>query len=94
MFEAIFGDDNQVMLAGRFDASQVDKAKAIFDTITNSCTVNFKNVEYISSAGLGVLIATQKRLTDSGKKMKLSNLHGHVKDIFYYAGFDKIFEIE
>ncbi len=94
MFDATFVGNNVIELSGRFDASQVDKAKAIFDTVTRSSTVNFKNLEYISSAGLGVLLATQKRLNDAGQKLKLSNLNGHVKDIFYYAGFDKIFEIE
>jgi len=94
MFDADLTQNDVIELSGRFDASQVDKARAIFDRITNSSTVSFKNLEYISSAGLGVLIATQKRLNESGKKLKLSNLNGHVKDIFYYAGFDKIFEIE
>ena len=94
MFEARIAANDVIELSGRLDASQVEKAKAVFDAISNSCTVSFKEVEYISSAGLGVLLATQKRLNDLGKRLKLSNLHGHVKDIFYYAGFDKIFEIE
>jgi anti-sigma B factor antagonist len=94
MFEATLGGENEVALSGRFDASQVDRAKIVFDALTRSTRVNFKDLEYISSAGLGVLIATQKRLSETGGRLKLTNLTGHVKDIFYYAGFDKIFEIE
>jgi len=94
MFEARLSGENEVALTGRFDASQVERARVVFDALNKTTRVNFKDLEYISSAGLGVLIATQKRLTDSGAKLTLSNLTGHVKDIFYYAGFDKIFEIE
>jgi anti-sigma B factor antagonist len=94
MFEATLGGENEVLLNGRFDASQVERARIVFDALVRSTRVNFKDLEYISSAGLGVLIATQKRLSESGQKLKLCNLTGHVKDIFYYAGFDKIFEME
>ena len=94
MFDATLSGENEVLLTGRFDATQVAKAKLVFDLLTRSTRVNFKELEYISSAGLGLLIATQKRLGEGGQALKLCQLTGHVKDIFYYAGFDKIFEIE
>ncbi len=87
-------EDGEIQLAGRFDASQVEIAEARFDKITESCTVNFAELDYISSAGLGVLLGTQKRLNESGNALKLINLNKHIQDIFRYAGFDKVFEIE
>jgi len=93
MFNATRAGNDTIELTGRLDASQVEQARAIFDTVTDSSTVSFSNLEYISSAGLGVLLAVQKRLSASGKKLTLVNLNGHVRDIFFYAGFDKIFEI-
>ena len=87
-------EDGEIQLAGRFDASQVETAEARFDKITESCTVNFAELDYISSAGLGVLLGTQKRLKESGDALKLINLNKHIQDIFRYAGFDKVFEIE
>ena len=94
MLEVKILDNDEVLLAGRFDASQVEKAKSVFDDITESGVVNFKDLEYISSAGLSVLLATQKRLGDAGKALKLVNLNKHIRDVFRYTGFDTIFEIE
>lgn len=85
---------NEVLLAGRFDASQVEEARRVFNRVTGSTTVDFLNLEYISSAGMGVLLMTQKRLNGSGAGLKLKNVNKHILDVFRYAGFDKIFEVE
>ena len=85
--------DDEIRLRGRFDASQVEYAKTIFGAVTKSCTVDLTELEYISSAGLGVLLMTQKRLSNQGTKLKLVNINPHIKDILRYAGFDKLFEI-
>jgi anti-sigma B factor antagonist len=47
----------------------------------------------VSSAGLGVLLKTQKRVMASGQGLRLINANKHIRDIFKYAGFDRIFEI-
>lgn len=93
MFEAELKGNNEIMLTGRFDASQVEKAKMVFDSVANSCEVDFTDLEYISSAGLSVLLVTQKRLSKSGKSLKLTNMNKHIRDVFRYAGFDTVFEI-
>ena len=94
MFEAKKSDSGEILLVGRFDASQVEGAIKVFDTIMESCNINFSDLDYISSAGLGILLKTQKRLSESGEKLKLTNMNKHIKDVFQYAGFDTIFEIE
>ncbi|MGD9489642.1 MAG: STAS domain-containing protein [Calditrichaceae bacterium] len=94
MFEIKLGEDSTVLLSGRLDAAQTDKAKAVFEEIISSCDVNFENLDYISSAGLSVLLMTQKRLNNSGHRLKLKNMNRHIKEVFTYAGFDMIFEIE
>lgn len=94
MFHAQVKESDEIVLTGRFDAAQVEAARKVFDEISRSCTVDFKDLEYISSAGLGVLLGTQKRLTESGSALKLINMNKHIKDVFRYAGFDTIFEIE
>ncbi len=93
MFEAELRRSNEIKLTGRFDASQVENAKKVFDAVTNSCEVDFTNLEYISSAGLSVLLVTQKRLSESGNSLKLTNMNKHIRDVFRYAGFDTVFEI-
>jgi anti-sigma B factor antagonist len=94
MFDVQIAESSDILLSGRLDASQVEKANAVFDQISQSCVVNFTDLEYISSAGLGVLLKTQKRLADAGGSLKLVNMNKHIKDVFRYAGFDTIFEIE
>jgi len=86
--------NREIVISGRLDASQTDKARAVLDTITDSAEVNLQGLEYISSAGLGVLFAAQKRLKVSGKGLKLTHLNGYVRDVFRLARFELIFEIE
>ena len=94
MFECRIAEDGQILLSGRLDASQSERAKKEFDKVSKSTTVDFKDLEYISSAGLGVLFATQKRLKDAGHSLKLINMNQHIRDVFRYARFDLVFEIE
>jgi len=69
------------------------KAKKVFQTLSGDKTLNFARLEYISSAGLGVLLATQQRLAAGGKRLRLINTNSHVRDIFHFSGFDQLFEI-
>ncbi len=94
MFEIRRDDDGNIMLTGKLDASQADKARVFFDTITESCTLDFQDLVYISSAGLGILIGAQRRLSESDHKLKVKNLNNHISELFKVAGFDKIFDIE
>ena len=55
--------------------------------------VDMAALDYISSAGLGVLMRTQKRLMAGGSGLKLINVNHHIADIFRFSGFDQIFEI-
>lgn len=94
MFDIRMKDHGEVALSGRFDAAQVEKARSVFDQLTTTTVVDFKELNYISSAGLGVLMATQKRLKDAGHKLRLKNVTGHIRDVFNIARFDLIFDIE
>ena len=93
MFDARTLDSGDFAFFGRLDASQTDKADKILKSITTSRSIDFKDLEYISSAGLGILLACQKRLKASGNGLTLKNMNNHIKDIFMFTGFDKIFEI-
>ena len=73
MLEIRVGDKGEIHLAGRFDASQAVKAETFMAALTESRVIDLGNLEYISSLGLGVLLATQKRLMASGHALKLVN---------------------
>jgi anti-anti-sigma factor len=94
MFDIRRAEDGTVKLVGRFDAAQVEARRADFDAITSSCVLDLAELDYVSSAGLGVLFATLKRLTESGGALKLINLKPHIRELFQIAGFDRIFAIE
>jgi anti-sigma B factor antagonist len=88
------GDKGEIVLSGRFDASQAAMAETVLGAVTESRVLDLGDLQYISSLGLGVLLATQKRLMASGHQLKLVNVRGHVREVFHYAGFDAIFEID
>lgn len=93
MFE-IKHNGGEIQLEGRFDASQTGRAREVFNKIHSSAVVDFSELDYISSAGLGVLLGAQKRLAESGAGLKLINMNQHIREIFRIAGFDHIFDIE
>ena len=93
MFDIRLADDGRVVLSGRLDASQVESVRTVLGALTESRTLDFSELEYISSLGLGVLLEAQKRLTDAGHGLTVTNLSAHIADLFKLAGFDLIFEI-
>lgn len=94
MFNIESGTDGEIFLSGRLDATQVDKAKTVLLALDRSCTVDFSRLDYIASAGLGVLLATQKKLGQKGCALKLVKLNNHIRDVLHFSGFDQVFEIE
>jgi anti-sigma B factor antagonist len=89
-----YGPAGSVIVSGRLDAAQSPVAQAFLDKVEGTVTLDCTALEYISSAGLGVLLKTQKRLVASGGKLRLTGVSRHLQDIFGYSGFDQLFEIE
>jgi anti-anti-sigma factor len=87
------GADGKVIVAGRLDAAQAAAAQTFLDGVDGTVTLDCSGLEYISSAGLGVLLKTQKRLLAAHGKLRLAGLKPHLVDIFTYSGFDQLFEI-
>ena len=94
MFEIDYGAEGAVVCTGRLDAAQCAKAEAFMAGIKEDGVLDFAKLEYISSAGLGILLKTQKRLSESGAALKIINVNNHIYDVFRYSGFHAIFEIE
>ena len=93
MLDISYGANGEIVLAGRFDAAEADRARGVFLTLDDARVVDFARLDYISSAGLGVLLAAQKKLSERGRGLKLVNMNGHIRDVFRFSGFDQIFEI-
>jgi len=89
-----YGGEGVVVITGRLDAAQSPAAQSFLDKVQGPVTLDCYRLEYISSAGLGVLLRTQKRLQAANGSLRLAGVSRHLRDIFQYSGFDRIFEIE
>lgn len=85
-----------VKLEGRLDtvtAPDLEKElKEVLDG-ASELVMDFENLEYISSAGLRVLLATQKVMGRKGG-MKVINVNETIMEIFEVTGFSDILTIE
>ena len=67
-------------------------SKIINDGRTN-ILVNFSNLDYISSAGLGVFMAFIEDLREKGGDIKMSDMKPKVYSVFDLLGFPLLFDI-
>ena len=83
-------------LEGRLDtisAPELEKSlKEVLDGLSE-LTLDFGKLEYISSAGLRVLLTTYKAMLGRGE-MKLRHVNGTIMEIFEVTGFTDILTIE
>ena len=85
-----------IELAGRLDtttAPALDKAINRDIEGTKDLILNLKALDYISSAGLRVLLSAQKKMQKIGS-MKLTNVCEDVMEVFEMTGFADILTIE
>ena len=90
------GEEAVIELSGRLDTSTAPVLdKRISEDIAENThlTLDLKGLEYISSAGLRVLLSAQKRMKKCGS-MKLKNVCEEVMDVFEMTGFADILVIE
>ncbi len=84
-------------IAGRLDAvSSVEADKEfnkVLDAGKDKLLINLGELEYISSAGLRVLLVVAKRMQQKGGKVCLCALAENVKEVFEISGFSSIFKI-
>jgi anti-sigma B factor antagonist len=90
------GDKLIIALDGRLDTlSAPDLEKDARESLNGvkELVFDFENLEYISSAGLRVLLAIQKMLGDAGA-MKVTNANDIVKEVFEVTGFSDMITVE
>jgi len=94
MFDIGLGENGDVRLVGRLDAAESDRADAFLKGLEQSVVLDCSQLDYISSAGIGVLIMAYKRLHAAGRTMKLIHMLPRVRNVFVYAGLDRVLTIE
>ena len=84
-------------LSGFLDAHTVPQFEDAIQTLVKedkyNITVNLENLDYISSAGLGVFMGFIEEIREKGGDIKLSNLSTKVYKVFDLLGFPALFEI-
>ena len=94
MFEISYNERGDVELRGRLDASQAARAQGFLDTLAGPCVLDLTTLDYISSAGMGVLLGVQKRLSANGQGLILTQMNRHIRELFTIAGFNHVFTIK
>jgi anti-anti-sigma factor len=87
----------ELIISGRLDAVSAVEADKNFSSILNEgyniLLINLSNLDYISSAGLRVLLVVAKRIQQSKGKVVLCALSANVIEVFEISGFSSIFKI-
>jgi len=86
-----------VQFEGSFDSNTALEAKEEFKKLLDQgiarILVDFSGLDYISSAGLRVLLGAAKRLNTLGGSLRICNLNEIVNDVFLTMGFDMLFKL-
>lgn len=86
-----------VTVRGRLDTNTSAELDAAIkkETISeNAVVVDFAGVEYISSAGLRVLLALKRELDGQGKSLEIRNINAVVREIFNVTGFINVLTVK
>lgn len=91
------GDVIVMQVTGKLDSNTSGEfEKEIIGLINkgeNKFLIDGSRLDYISSAGLRVLLFSAKKLKASGGRIVLSSLKDHIREVFDIAGFSSIFPI-
>ena len=89
-------DETIIKVDGRLDTNTAPSLdKTINEDIgdTKNLVLDFKGLEYISSAGLRILLSAQKKMQKIGS-MKVLNVNEMIMEVFEMTGFADILNIE
>lgn len=91
----IEGENLLISLEGRLDTTTAPQLEAELKSLEGitSLVIDMASLEYISSAGLRVLLSTQKVMNKQGK-MVIKNVNDTIKEVFEVTGFIDILTIE
>ncbi|MDD5169648.1 MAG: STAS domain-containing protein [Syntrophales bacterium] len=86
-----------VSVTGRMDAVAAPQFDEQLDTLMEEgqtrIIIDFKDLEYISSAGLQIILAAAKKMENVNGEIVLLHLNDAVKEVFEISGFDILFRI-
>lgn len=91
------GETTILTLEGRIDANCAKSLETacleLIESGDRQLVMNFKGVNFISSAGLRVVLLVAKRLEPLSGRIRLAGLNPTLTDVFEISGFSKLFAI-
>ena len=91
------GDVRILSFQGNLDTNTSPQAESeinsLIDAGAQKLLVNFEKLDYISSAGLRILLATAKKLKASEGDLKICGLNETVQEVFDISGFATILSV-
>lgn len=86
-----------IALSGRLDAAGAPATEAelsgALGLVAPRLVIDLTGIDYISSAGLRVLLVVAKKVQQANGKVVLFGLGDNVREVFEISGFDTIFSI-
>ena len=82
---------------GRLDTNTSPELEKELSTSLDGVTdliFDFTSLQYVSSSGLRVLLATQKNINLKGGNMVVKNANDEITEVFEITGFDQILTLE
>jgi len=97
IIEREHGDIRVLNYVGRLDTNTTPDAEVqingLLDSGASKLLINFQQLDYISSAGLRLLLATAKRLKASSGDLRICCLNQTVQEVFDISGFTSILSV-
>ena len=90
------GTKTQLKIAGRLDTSTAPELETTIDACISGVEeliIDFEGLEYVSSAGLRVILKAQKLMNKQGS-MKIVNVNDTIMEVFDITGFADVLTIE
>ncbi|CAO4834236.1 MAG: STAS-domain containing protein [Holosporales bacterium] len=92
------GQRIEVQIKGRLTYTDYNNFRTISDILGTSegqhCSIDLSELEFIDSAGLGMLLLARDKVFDSKGTIALKGAHGQVKKMLELGKFDDLFLIE
>ncbi|MDR3393844.1 MAG: STAS domain-containing protein [Parasulfuritortus sp.] len=93
------GSASWLSLEGRFDFHSHRDFRTAYEVVLPKAEIreivlDFRQVDYLDSSALGMLLLLREKAEAVGKKVKLANLSGSVKQVMEIANFGKLFTIQ
>ena len=91
------GDIKVVVIEGKLNTGASPDVETFINTLIDEgatkILLNLDDLDFISSTGLRVILATGKKLSEMGGKLVLCNPNHTVSDVFRMSGFNQMFTV-